>query len=204
MTTTGIEIIDLTDSKPQSPVASNSQPVRSLRKEKRPPSSSNSPIVISDDETPSTPVSSEPTRKQKARRRRKKKAPRAENAELVATRDIDEDNGHGESRIEEQNDPVLLPVDGDGQSGSHEVLFYLDDKPGAVRHENSDPDATSAPGENSLLLPEHVMVDTPQLNGVLNEVEATGPAESDTEDFIHYADEELNVCTIFVCLSSGT
>ncbi|KAL5530299.1 hypothetical protein ACEPAF_6556 [Sanghuangporus sanghuang] len=205
MTTTGIEIIDLTDSKPQSPTISEiSVPVRSIRKEKRSYSSANSPIVISDgDDAPSITVSSDPAKKRRTKRKKRKKVSQAEEEEAIATNhDKENDHGNDGSRRQgtSQSGPVLS-MDSDAiRRTSPDTLFYLDDKPDAPPDVNLDLDGTpvtaSAPAKDSLLLPDHVVLDTSQAaNGTLGTVEASALPESDTEDFIHYADEELNVFT---------
>ncbi|KAL5487924.1 hypothetical protein ACEPAI_6032 [Sanghuangporus weigelae] len=205
MTTTGPEIIDLTDSKPQSPAISEiSVPARSIRKEKRSYSSANSPIVISDgDDAPSVTVSSDPAKKRRARRKKKKKNFQAEEGEAVAANhDKENDHGNDGSRRQgsSQSGPVLSTDSDAIRCTSPDTLFYLDDKPDSPPDVNLDLDGTpvtaSAPAKDSLLLPDHVVVDTSQAaNGTLGTVEASALAESDAEDFIHYADEELNVFT---------
>ncbi|EJD01316.1 uncharacterized protein FOMMEDRAFT_147876 [Fomitiporia mediterranea MF3/22] len=192
MDKTDVEVIDLTGSTPKSPTLPTTRTgVRSLRKQKRPHTdlnltqgAANETIIILDgDEEPSSVPSSGPEKKRRTRKKRKKP--------LLPENEIADDAEDGEI--------VQLPRE--GQTTSSSSLFYLDDKPDTLPEASHEHGATSnsmaleVAETEALLLLDHVTLSVAQNNSVALKMKEAAMIDSDTDDFIHFADAELNLFT---------
>ena len=207
------EVIDLTESTPHSPVSPEAPvQVRSLRLKKRihaeatPADNAAVPIIISDGEFDSPPdIASKETRKKRRARKKKKKAATTD-GDQVSTNDSHRDGINGNIDVTQRDGNAIFsssqatPLPESAASVTSACpLFYIDDKPdpgagdrNAVDgHTKTVTDVKAV--SDTLLLPKHVVLDTTRDSGLPVVTEALAALESDTDDFIHYVDAELNV-----------
>ncbi|KAH8118463.1 hypothetical protein DFH11DRAFT_1796994 [Phellopilus nigrolimitatus] len=206
------EVIDLTESAPQSPIVvakpllSGTPEAKSKRKPRRKrsrtetASTNNTLIVISDKEEELSLAPQTSSSKQRSLRRRKKKKMLRMLEEGEVADDVQgegnsaaQDRG-GSSRNQErllEDERTSVRHSGRRRSPSPMSLFYIDDKPDAYIERPADSENMKVSGikdTDTLLLPDHVMIDIASTGRVPVVNEASTMVESDDEEFIHYAD----------------